>query len=154
MVTCQSPQFCGSGRTCIGGSTGPTNTPGGATNTPTLTPLPGSTDTPTLTPVPTVTPGPTCFAPQGEIQGFYSTDKSFIIQSKGGCPTVDLYLGIEGAIVVNADGKSGGTFTNNRTLCAGNANNPVFTIKERPDMILNAPNSYKITNFLYTEIAP
>ena len=88
-----------------------------------------------------------------QVEGFYSTDKSFIIDGGNVCPSADLRLNMAGSVIVNAGG-TGGRFINNRTLCANNAFCPVFTISERPDFILNAPESIKQIKTIYQEVAP
>ena len=99
-------------------------------------------------------PAPTsCPAPDvSQLDGFYSTDKSFILQSASDC-TTERMLSMQGALVVNAR-RGGGTFQNNRDLCGNNAFVPSFTIRERLDMILNTPEVLKTQNFLYQEVAP
>ena len=82
-----------------------------------------------------------------QIEGFYSTDGSFITG------TGSLRLNIAGSIIVNA-GLTGGTFQLQRDLVAGNANCPAFSIQERPDFILNAPDLIKYQNTIYQELAP
>ena len=82
-----------------------------------------------------------------DIEGFYSTDNYFITGTGG------LRLNIAGSVIVNA-GLSGGTFQLQRDLGAGNANCPAFSIQERPDFILNAPDLIKYQNAIYREIAP
>ena len=89
-----------------------------------------------------------------QIEGFYSTDKSFIIQGINSCSIgPDRRLNIAGSVIVNA-GLMGGTFWNQRNLCGGNANCPVFSIQERPDFLLNAPNIIRYQNRIYQEVAP
>ncbi len=95
-------------------------------------------------------PADVCSQPPSQLQGFFSSDGNFKIPGNGG---TDLHLGIEGAIVVNA-GKRGGTLQMHRTLGAGNNLYPAVTFRERPDMILNAPDLLKSPNYLYTEVAP
>jgi len=93
----------------------------------------------------------------GDIEGFFSADGSFTAVSNADCsaatPVPDEQLNVQGAIVVNASGNGGG-FTNSRTLCTNNLNFPSFTIKERPDFILNAPEILKIPSFIWQEVAP
>ncbi|MBI4084330.1 MAG: hypothetical protein HY431_00310 [Candidatus Levybacteria bacterium] len=87
-----------------------------------------------------------------QLDGFYSTDSSFIIQSTQDCAT-ERMLSMQGALVVNAR-KTGGTFENQRSLCGNNSFVPTFTIRERLDMVLNTPEVLKTQNFLYQEVAP
>jgi len=89
-----------------------------------------------------------------DIEGFYSTDKSFIIQGTNNCSVgTDKRLNVAGTIVVNA-AKTGGSFQYLRDLCGGNASCPVFSIQERVDFILNAPELIKRQNIIYREEAP
>lgn len=89
-----------------------------------------------------------------DIEGFYSTDKNFIVDGIGSCGGgADLRLNIAGAVVVNA-GFSGGTFQNNRNLCEGNAQCPAFAVKERLDFVLNAPEFIKHPSYIWQESAP
>ncbi len=84
-----------------------------------------------------------------DIEGFYSTDGNFI--TGGG----NLRLNIAGSVIVNAAKTSpAGTFQLQRDLGAGNANCPAFSIQERPDFILNAPDLIKYQNTIYREVAP
>jgi len=94
----------------------------------------------------------TCPAPAGQVQGFFSTDTSFIINSTN-VTTTEKMLNMEGAIVVNAS-RTGGTFQDDRDLGTGNISFPVFTLKERPDMILNAPTFIRSTSTIWQEVAP
>ena len=82
------------------------------------------------------------------VEGFYSTDKSFIIQEPSA-----LRLNIAGAVVTNA-GQNGGSIQNQRDIGAGNATCPTYTITERPDFVLNAPDFLKHQNFIWQEVAP
>jgi hypothetical protein len=98
-----------------------------------------------------------CPAPaNADIEGFFSTDKSFVIESASDCTidTPDLQLNMQGSIVVNA-ARNDGRFDNRRTLCdGGNLQYPSFTISDRPDMILNAPEFLKIPPYYWKEVAP
>ncbi|MEX2013726.1 MAG: hypothetical protein WD896_00005, partial [Parcubacteria group bacterium] len=86
-----------------------------------------------------------------DIEGFYSTDKNFISDGINNCGTgTDLRLNIAGAVVVNA-ALGGGTFQNNRNLCAGNASCPAFAVKERADFVLNAPEFIKHPSYIWQE---
>ena len=87
----------------------------------------------------------------GNVEGFFSADKSFIVNTSGTCP--DLRLNIEGSIVTNA-GLGGGTLQNNRDLCSGDAFCPPLSITQRPDFLLNAPGFIKHASSLYQEIIP
>jgi hypothetical protein len=105
----------------------------------------------------TIGTAPTCPAPaNATIDGFFSTDKSFIIESNADCAIDqrDLQLTMQGSVVVNA-GRVSGKFQNDRTLCdAGNLEYPSFTIKDRPDMILNAPDFLRVPTYIWQEVAP
>jgi hypothetical protein len=101
-------------------------------------------------------------ATSGQIQGFFSADKSIIIDSKdpSGAGTncsdgtgADLQLNVDGSLVTNA-GLSSGGFENRRDLCAYNITYPSLTLKERLDFMLNAPELLKTQNSIYREIAP
>ncbi len=89
------------------------------------------------------------------IQGFYSADNSFSSGGNNGDCTVsaDAALNIYGAVVTGAAG-GGGTFQNQRDLCANNLSCPSYTISERPDFFLNAPELIKIPSFVWQEVAP
>ena len=101
---------------------------------------------------------PACPAPaagSGNIQGFFSTDKNFIIDSAANCPNSvsDKQLSIEGSVVVNA-AQNGGSFNNQRDLCTNNINFPSVSIKERPDFIMYAPDLLRGSNYVFQEVAP
>jgi len=84
-----------------------------------------------------------------DIEGFYSADKNF----KTG--TGSLRLNIAGSVIVNAAKTSpAGTFQLQRDLGLGNAQCPAFTIQDRTDFILNAPDIIKYQNIIYQEVAP
>jgi hypothetical protein len=99
---------------------------------------------------------PTCTE---NIQGIYSADGSFTVQGisdlspAGSCPTKDIPLNIEGAVVANA-GRKGGTFINHRSLCSENYTTPVITFTERPDFLINYPEFIKQNNNFWQELAP
>lgn len=98
---------------------------------------------------------PACPAPaSAQVDGFFSAGKDFIVGTNANCSAgeADLQLNLQGAIVTNASQTNGG-FVNNRDLCTGNANFPSFTIRERPDFILNAPPYLKAPNIIYQEVA-
>lgn len=109
------------------------------------------------------------------IQGFYSTDRSFIVetsatngetcQSDG--TSIDKRLNITGSVVVNA-ADNGGTFSNQRDLCLSDLSCPVTTIGfgngnvsgkrigagNGLTYLLNAPSLLKHSNFVWKEISP
>jgi hypothetical protein len=93
----------------------------------------------------------------GDLEGFYSSDGSFTVQSAANCsavtPIPDKQLNVQGSIVVNATGE-GGTFSNLRDLCSGNTDYPSFTIRERPDFILHAPDFLRVPSYVWQEVAP
>jgi hypothetical protein len=87
------------------------------------------------------------------LEGYFSADKNFVIQGSASCPAADKRLNVAGAIVINA-GLSGGSLINQRDLCGGNNQCPVFSIAERPDFILNAPSFLLNIRRIWQEIAP
>ncbi|GEM_PF-3999773 len=91
------------------------------------------------------------------INGMFSADRSFIIQGNGssGCGggTMDKRLNIGGSVVVNA-GFLNGSFVNERDICSDSLECPAYSLIERPDFILNAPEFIKHPNFLWQEVAP
>ena len=95
-----------------------------------------------------------------DIEGFFSADKSFTIESLGSqgsnCWTnnKDRRLNIAGAVVVNASLTGSGQFVNNRDMCDDNLLYPAYTFTERPDFYLNAPDFIKKPSNLWQEIAP
>ena len=89
----------------------------------------------------------------GQVQGLFSSDQNFIVNGNNDCANPDKMLNLDGAIVINASGR-GGTFTNQRNLCANNSTVPAFTITPRLDMILNAPSFLKTQNTISNEVAP
>ncbi len=102
---------------------------------------------------------------RANIEGYYSADKHFIINGVNSCPTTDLRLNVAGSIVVNAGLNSAaslatqanfvnGGFVNERDLCATDLQCPAFSIIERPDFIINAPDFFKTTRRVWREIAP
>lgn len=90
---------------------------------------------------------------RSNIEGYYSTDRSFYSLGLNACPTVDRRLNVAGSIVVNAS-LTGGSFVNQRDLCAGDLQCPVFMVIERPDFVLNSPEFLKSARRVWREIAP
>lgn len=101
-------------------------------------------------------------ATSGQIQGFFSADRSIIIDgldttgagvncSNGDGP--DVQINVDGVLVANAGLGTGGLF-NKRDLCAFNVTYPSLTVKERLDFVLNAPQLLKTQNYIYREVAP
>jgi hypothetical protein len=86
------------------------------------------------------------------IDGFFSTDQSFIINSSNDCAT-ERILSMRGGIVVNA-ANTGGRLNNLRNLCGYNAQFPAFSLRARPDMLLAFPDIAKSTNQTFQEVAP
>lgn len=99
------------------------------------------------------TPTQSTTSDTNNVEGWFSADRSFYADGANVCPTPDLRLNVEGAIVVNAS-LQGGSFVNNRTLCAGDTSCPVFYVKERPDFVLNAPLFLQSTRRVWQEVAP
>ena len=95
----------------------------------------------------------------GNIEGYYSTNKNFIIRDDAddtdddSCPTADTQLNVEGSIITNAS-LTGGSLHNHRDLCAANSTAPSLLIKERPDFILNSPQLIRSAQTVWQEIAP
>ncbi len=88
------------------------------------------------------------------VEGYYSADQSFIVQGARDCSVgPDLRFNEAGAIVVNA-GKQGGAFQLQRDLCTDNNSCPAFSVTERPDMALNAPQLIRSPNLIWQEAAP
>lgn len=90
---------------------------------------------------------------RSNVEGYYSTDRSFYALGLNACPTVDRRLNVAGSIVVNAS-LTGGSFVNQRDLCAGDLQCPVFMVTERPDFVLNSPEFLKSARRVWREIAP
>lgn len=88
------------------------------------------------------------------IQGYYSADGNFIVQGTNNCSIAsDVQLKAEGSVVVNA-GQNGGTFQNQRDLCANDTTTPAVQFIERPDFIINAPQLIQFTRPIQKEVAP
>lgn len=88
------------------------------------------------------------------IEGIYSADRSFVAQGYGGCTVqADLRFNVAGSIIANA-ALAGGSFQNQRDLCANDIYYPTIYFTERLDMVLNTPDFLKAPNFTYQEIAP
>lgn len=97
------------------------------------------------------------------LEGFFSTDKNFIIKGNttfvsedlgSECTTVkDKRLNIGGVVITNA-GLTGGYLQNQRDLCEDDKKYPPVSIVERPDFIINAPTFLKRPNFVWQEVAP
>lgn len=91
------------------------------------------------------------------VEGFYSTDRSFIMRgSNTSCAAdanVDGRLNIAGSIVANA-ANTGGGIQNLRDLGIGNRSCPAFSIIARPDFLLTAPEFIKRKADVWKEVAP
>jgi Mg-chelatase subunit ChlD len=95
-----------------------------------------------------------CPVPTGQLQGTFIAGEDFIAQGTTNCASsVDGMLNIDGSVVVNAN-RTGGDLLNQRDLCANNLNYPSFTIKARPDFILNAPTFLMQQSTIFSEEAP
>ena len=99
------------------------------------------------------------------IEGYFSADKHFTIKGVNSCPTTDLRLNVAGSIVVNAALNSAsslatqanfvsGGFVNERDLCATDLQCPAFSVIERPDFIIYAPDFFKTTRRIWREVNP
>ena len=92
------------------------------------------------------------------IDGYFSTDKSFYIDGNGtnNCSSggADKRLNMSGAIVTNANAPHGsGSFQLQRDMCGGDVC-PTFSIQARPDFVINAPPYLQATNRIWQEVAP
>jgi hypothetical protein len=87
------------------------------------------------------------------IEGLYSADRNFVADGNNSCPTVDLRLNVAGSVVANA-GRGGGTFVNNRDMCADNSSYPSVSFIERPDFMLNYPTLVQQTIRAWQDVAP
>ncbi|MDO8621114.1 MAG: hypothetical protein Q7R31_02430, partial [Candidatus Levybacteria bacterium] len=89
-----------------------------------------------------------------DIAGYYSADQGFIVLGTNNCSVAsDVQLKVEGSVVVNA-GQNGGTFQNQRDLCANDAFTPAVQFIERPDFIINSPQLIRFTRPIQKEVAP
>lgn len=92
--------------------------------------------------------------PAGQVQGYFSADRNFLIGGINDCIIgADRMLNLEGSVIANA-GNTGGKFSYQRDLCGGNPQYPTFTIRPRPDFIFNAPVYIKSKQTFSNEIAP
>jgi hypothetical protein len=90
---------------------------------------------------------------QSDIEGWFFADGDFTVLDDGNaCPTPDYRLNIAGSVIAGAVG--GGSFVNERDLCADNANSPSVFLEERIDFILNAPQIIKTSTYTWQEVAP
>ncbi len=110
----------------------------------------------------TPTVGDTAYIMAPNLEGYYSTDKSFNVLGKdpngqgANCATndQDLRLNMAGSVVVNADTANNGGFYYYRDLCLNDKFCPVFTLSERPDFLLNAPSIMMFPRRVWQEVAP
>lgn len=86
------------------------------------------------------------------LQGIFSTDKSFILNSAGTCAG-ELRFNIEGALIVNA-ARGGGSLQNKRDLCGTNLTTPSIQFTQRLDYILNIPEFMRMQRVTSSEVAP
>jgi hypothetical protein len=103
-----------------------------------------------------VTPAPaSCNPTGGQLEGFYSTDKNFVIAGTNDCTRgADKILNIEGAIIANAAlAAPTNTIKIKRSIC-GYSSYPAVTIRERPDMILGLSSILKVPTYTWQEVAP
>jgi hypothetical protein len=94
------------------------------------------------------------------LEGFYSTDKNFIVRDDNNddvddnrCPTSDRRLNIGGTVITNAALEVGALLLQ-RDLCGENQNYPTIFFTERLDFILNAPRFLKREVITYKEVPP
>lgn len=85
------------------------------------------------------------------LDGIYSTDRSFIVNSTNTCN--DLTLSISGAVITNA-ALNGGSFQNQRDLCGNDALYPTIYFYQRPDFFLNLPDFLRTQTTATWEAAP
>ena len=85
------------------------------------------------------------------LEGIFSTDRSFILQSNGNC--TDTRLNLEGTLIVNA-ARSGGSLQNARDLCGNNPTNPTLQMTQRLDFILNLPDFVRQQIVTSNEVSP
>lgn len=99
-------------------------------------------------------PADSCPVPEGQLQGFFSADRNFTVHGINDCVSgKDVMLNIDGSIILNAAGQ-GGTFINQRDLCADDQLYPSLTVQARLDLILNAPNFLKEQQTISHEVVP
>jgi hypothetical protein len=96
--------------------------------------------------------GTTASSTTTSIEGIYTTDKSFIVNSAGICS--DLRLNIAGEVITNAALSGGGTFQNNRDLCDQNSTSPTISFVQRLDFLFSLPSFLRTKNNYSWEAAP
>ncbi len=85
------------------------------------------------------------------LNGWFIAGQNFIVNSQGTC--TDLRLNVGGTVVANAMG-TGGSFQNNRDLCADDVTDPTVSFTQRLDLILNAPQFLMQQQTISQELAP
>lgn len=96
------------------------------------------------------------------IEGFYSADGNIVLDgndNNGDCTNPDKRLNAAGVFISNAKlahlDATATSFNQKRNLCStNNGKGPVFSIVERPDLILNAPEFLKTPTYTWQEVAP
>jgi hypothetical protein len=86
------------------------------------------------------------------IEGLYSADGTVTVGGTA-CPNSDDQLNVAGTIVANA-GRTGGTFVNERDLCASNISTPSIVFTERPDFMINYPSIARQSTRAWQEVSP
>jgi hypothetical protein len=86
------------------------------------------------------------------VEGIFSTDRSFVLQSTGTCAT-ERRLNIAGSLIINA-AQSGGSLKNERDLCGENLTSPTLQVTQRLDYILNVPEFLRYQHIISNEVAP
>lgn len=105
----------------------------------------------------TVPQGTNAFSTGCDLEGYFSSDGSFTLKGNTSpivCPTNDLRFNLGGSMVVNALGKGGSLNYTQRDLCNDGSTYPVFSITERPDFVLYAPDIFKTQRRVWQEVAP
>jgi len=99
--------------------------------------------------------------PGCNVEGIYSANHNFVVEGSGklGCQNIpatprDRKINIAGVVIANALPSTSGGFSSQRDTCEDTLYCPVFTIKDRPDFVLNAPEFMKYKNYLWQEVAP
>ncbi len=86
------------------------------------------------------------------IEGIYSAENNFNIESKG--PGADSDLIINGSIIINAKNTGLGSLTGRRDLGSLNITKAGVQINYRPDFVLNSPLLFRTSNSKRIEVAP
>ncbi len=94
------------------------------------------------------------------LEGIYSAEKSFVLQTKQNCPgTSDNQLTMAGNVITNslkpfAVGGTGVFDFTKRSLCSNDANFPVFVMLSRYDFVLQLTDFYKTPSVRWKEVNP